>query len=330
MPIYGNKSALGFVFQNSHGTVGDLTNSTTNIPYLSESITKNLEDTLSDQMDGTYDEKSRYRGQQHISGDIEVEVGAASIGLLLSAMLDKQSSVTSNNIFTHTWQGRQSEAMDYSWNNPVTISKGSGGSGLNTQNFHNLCANNIEFSLEQGGFLKAKVGFVGGTDDNGTVDVSNQFISNDELFTWDNSSVSIAGVGFKPESITVTAADPVEAQFTIADSYWPYASRLNGFRDVTFSMVLPWDNNSSYTDFFNDTNIGTLKIHAAGKTEIQSGYYNEINIDLERARYESVEKSAGGPGEVMLNISGRAQYNESTGYSMQVSMINSQTGTLYK
>ncbi len=329
MPIYGNKSALGLVFQNSYGTVGDLTNSTTNIPYLSETLTTNMEDILSDQIDGTYDENNRYRGQHHVSGDIEVEVGAASIGMLISCMMNKTSSVTSDNIFTHTWQGRESEAVAKCWNKPTTISIGSNESGLGKKNVLNLCATSMEFSLEQGGFLKAKTAFVGGADNAGTVDVSNAYISNDDLFTWDNSSLSLNGVGMEAESITVNVTDPVEPQFTLAESYWPYANRLNGFRDVTFSMVLPWDNNSAYTDFFNDTNIGTLKLYVAGTTEIQSGYNNEITIDVERARYESVEKSAGGPGEVMLNISGRGQYDDTNGYAVQITMINSQDGALY-
>lgn len=332
MPIYGYQSALSLVFQDSYDSVGDLTNSYTNIPYLSENLTTNLEDILSDQITGTFDEENRYRGQQHVNGDIEVEVGAASIGMLISSMLDKQSSVNSDSIYTHTWKGREGEALPLSWNKPVTIavaSNPSGASLLGVKNILNLCATSMEFTLEQGGFLKSKIAFVGGADNGGSTAERTNFISNDDLFTWDNSSLSINGVGLKSESITINVTDPVEPQFTLTQSYWPYANRLNGFRDVTFSLVLPWDNNSAYTDFFNDTNIGTLKLHAAGKTEIQSGYYNEINFDLERVRYESVEKSAGGPGEVMLNISGRAQYNDSTAYSMQITLTNSQQGDLY-
>jgi len=330
MPIYGNQSALGFVFQNSYGTVGDLTNSTTNLPYLSETLTRNQEDILSNQLDGVYDERSRYNGHRHVSGDIEVEAGAASLGLLLSAMMNKASSVTSDSIFTHIWQPNTSESMPLSWGNPVTISKGSSDANSNRQNFHNLCATSLEFSLEQGGFLKAKAAFVGGTDDNGVVDVSNQYISNDELFTWDNSSLTLNGAGLSAESITVNVADPIEPQFTLGQGFWPYANRLNGFRDVTFNMTIPWNNNSNYTDFFNDTNIGLLKLYCKGTTEIQSGYNNQIWIEVERARYETLEKSAGGPGEVMLNISGRGQYSDANANTLQITMINSQGGALYK
>lgn len=325
MPIYGVKSSLGLVFQNSFDTIGDLTNSTTNFAYLSENLTTNLEDILSEQIEGVYDEKERYRGQQHVSGDIEVEAGAKSIGMFLHSIMDNDSLATSDSIYTHNFIPRQSEAKNLCWHRPITISKSSDSSEGNKQNLYNLCATNIEFSLENGGFLKAKVSYVGGINNDSTTAVTNAYLSSDELFTWDASSLAIGGNGIKATSISISLTDPVEPQFTLANSYWPRSNNLTGFRDVTFNMTLPWNNNSDYNYFFNSTKTSEMTFLCKGATEIQSGYTNQIKFSLWDIVYETFEASAGGPGEVELSISGRAQYNESESKSFNVELINLQS-----
>ena len=330
MPIYGVKSKLGLTFQTSFDTMADITNSHINIPYLSETLTTNLEDILSEQIEGVFDEKERYRGKQHVSGDIEVEVGAKSIGMLLASMFDKTSTVTSDSIYTHTFLPIQSEETTNSWHWPLTINKGSNDG--NAQNFYNLCATSAEFSLEQGGFLKAKFSYVGGINNNTTTDPADNYNSNDELFTWDASTFFLANPTWsqKLTSMTINVTEPIEPQFTLANSYWPRSNNLNGFRDVTFNFTMPWNNNSDYTYFFNTTSSAQISLECFGHSEIQSGYTNKIVFDMYNCMYESFEASASGPGEVELNISGRAQYNTTQATAIKIELTNLLDGTIYK
>ena len=333
MPIYGNKSGLGIIQQNSFDTIADIANSNTSIPYLSETFTTNLEDILAENIDGLYDEKDRYKGKQHVSGDIEIEAGARSLPHILSLILAKQSSVTSNSMYTHEWLPRETEALPNCWNKPFTVYKGSSTTGLNEQNLYNLCGTALEISLENGGFLKAKLSAVGGINADATAAGANSYYASDEQFTWDNSSLSLGGVGFKAINASISITDPIEPQYTLANSLWPRSNNLTGFRDVTFNMTIPWDNNSDYTRFFNATTLADadLNLYCRGATAdaAGSGYYYDFTAQLARAVYETFEASAGGPGEIELSISGRAQYSTNSSYTAKINMINTDTGAAF-
>jgi len=328
MPIYGHQSKLSIVYQNSYDTVGDVTNSATYLPFLSETLTTNLEDILSEQIEGVYDEKERYRGKHHVSGDIEFEVGAKSIGKFLASMMPKSTTVQSSTIYRHDFIPRTSQWGSKSWNLPVTISKtGDGTSGI--QNLFNLNATGIEFSLEKGGFLTGKLNLVGGVNAGGSSTGADSYYASDELYTWDASSLAIGGAGVSPTSISITLNEPIEPSFTLTESYWPRSNNSTGFRDVTFQMSLPWNNNSDYTYFFNDTKTSEMTLYCEGKTEIQSGYYNYIKFSLWDIMYETCEENASGAGEVELTISGRAQYNETEGKACQINILNLEDGGQY-
>lgn len=331
MPIYGSKSPLGLVFQTAFDTIGDISNSNTNIPYISETLTTNMEDLFSETIDGIYNEKCAYRGKQSVGGDIEFEVGAKSTGKVFGAMLPKNSSTASGSMYTHEFLPRAAQDSSLCWNKPLTFFKGSNAGAVDEQNLYNLCGTVLELSLDAGGFLMSKLTVVGGINNETFVTGANSYYSSDENFTWDNSSVSIDGQGFKATAIGLNFTDPIEPQYTIASSYWPRSNNLTGFRDVTFTVSLPWNNNSDYTRFFNATtgSDADLTLSCRGVTEIQSGYYNTVSATLKRVVYETLEASAGGPGEVELAITGRAQFDETAGYTAKLELINLETGAAY-
>jgi len=61
-----------------------------------------------------------------------------------------------------------------------------------------------------------------------------------------------------------------------------------------------------------------------GETQIQSGYYDTIEVKLPKLRYGELKPAAGGAGEMEISFTGAAKYSVSSATSMQILLVNTQ------
>ena len=329
MPFYGTDTDMAICYQNSYGTIADIANSAQVLPVVSQNISSKRPHIIQENMRGIYEEGESYQGLHEVSGEVEMEAHPISIGYLFGAFFGSASVTTSDAIYTHAWTPLTA-AFDgsggSSFKRPVTFAMN--GSYPGTQvNFLNLVANTLEIGVSNGELLKVKAGFIGGRDDDGSGGYSISYPAGSERFTWDVASIEIIGssaIDYCKE-LTITMEDPVEPKYYLDGGIWPGKNILSGMRKVSFSATFHYENNSLY-NYFWDKDTNSIDITLEDKsTEIQSGYYNKLNIQLDRLRFETAEANRSGPGETLLTINGNAQYDSSISQLCSVTLTNTKS-----
>ena len=333
MPVYGTDIQLAICFQNSYNTVGDITNSAQSIAVINESFNAQQPLMASENLRNRVDRGDAYAGAKEVTGEIEFEVVPKSIGYLLRTCLNRTSSVQSDSLYNHTFQPETALNQPNSPMRPVTVMKRiPNGQGISTNNYYNLNASGIEFSCEAGGFLKAKVPFIGGRNDNAQVDITPSYPT-DDPFTFDQCSFTIGGNAVDYiKSFTVSIDESLETKHTLCDSgdHWPNRVVRGGFRTGTINCTLSFDNSSEYIAFRGDAasppplgQIVTARF--TQPVEPQSGYPYTFLLYMPKVKWESFEAPTQGAGEIEVSLTGRLKYDNSAGYMFSSTLINTQS-----
>lgn len=317
---YGQDSNLGITFQNSWDSVGDV-GSLHFLPFISESIGKNIPPLVSNTMRGIHDEGDSFQGPHTNDGDIEVEAQAIPLGVLLKSVLELTATVTSDGIYTHTFKPRAADWDEVSANQPVTIYKYlQTGSAMR---YTNMVGNTLELKVTNGEFTKAKVGFVGGGFDQIANTAATFPVGN--LWTWDAASISFGGTAVDEiEELTITLDETIEAMHTLNNTLLPSRAKRTGFRSVAVDMTLKFDNQTEFQQFIAQSERELL-VTMLGDSEIQSGYNEELTIRLPKMRYEEFKPVSTGPGEISVTTKARGKYRADSATSMWLTLVNTQS-----
>ncbi len=332
MPVYGTDVELAICFQNSYGTIGDITNSAQSVAFVSESINGEQPLMMSEGIRARVDRGDAYAGAKQVGGDIEVEAVPLTIGYLMATALELTASVTSDDLRTHTFKPRTADTMEFSPQRPVTVVKKWGAGANDRVNYYNLTATGIEFTCEAGDFLKVKLPLIGGRNDNGTTDHTASYPT-DTPFLWDQSSISIGGNGIDyVKSLSIAWDEAIEPKHTLesGEDQWPSRAVRNGFRTGTINMTLSFDNTSEYIAFRGDNftvNPGGQKVvaHWEHPTEAQSGYAHSITIDMPRVTWETFEAPVSGVGEIEVSLAGRIKYSTGSATALDITLVDTKS-----
>lgn len=321
---YGQKSAVGIIFQNSYGTAGSVS-SIHFIPFLSETLKLNKPPLYSENMRGIFDEGDTYEGPNTVEGDIETEAQPIALGAMIKTVMEEVTVVTSGSVYTRTFKPRTSDFGGDDGptaNNPVTIYTylDTGSAML----YSDMNGSILELSLANGEFLKAKVSFVGGTfQQNASAAAS---FPSGKRWTWDTASVSFGGTAVdEVMNLTITLDDgALQAMHTLNNSKYPARVKRTGFRTIAISGTLKFDTQSEYQEFISQSERA-LVVHCQGTTQIQSGYYESITLKLPTMRYEEASPTAEGPGQIEMSITARGKYSVTSGTAYEITHVSTQT-----
>lgn len=317
---YGQKSNVGIIFQDSYGTAGDV-NSIHFIPNLSESLKLTIPPLISENMRGVFDEGDSYEGPKIVEGSIDCEAQPIPLGVMLKTIMEETANVNSGSIYTRTFKPRVSDFDDKSANNPVTAYayRDTGSAML----YSDLNGAMLELGIANGEFLKAKVDFAGGTfSQNASVAASYPV---GKRWTWDSSSVSIAGAANTDVvNMTIKLDDGgLEASHTLNGSKYPSRVKRTGNRTIAVDGTLKFADQAEYQEFLTQSER-ELIMTFTGPTEIQSGYYEVLEIKLPLLRYEEAAPMAEGPGYIEMSVTAKGKYSVDSGTSMMITLINTQ------
>lgn len=318
--VYGMDAGIGICFQTSFGTAN--TASMHWLEPVGESVDLKKAQIERKGMFGVYDAGANQEGMNTVEGDVTIEAKALPLGAVLSAVMNR-TTVTSSGVYTHTFKPRTTDWDDYSAERPFTYHKHLGDAG-SAHLYSDLNGNTLELNIANGELLTAKLGVTGGTYSQ-VAEVAASYPTGDAL-AWNISSASLNGSGRDTfRSLTVTLNNNLEAKHVLRSSKYPIRVRRGGMRSVEVSGTILFESQTDMQTFISQTEqrfFLTLK----SATEIQSGYFESLTIDIPSLRFTEFPVAVGGPGELEIGFKAAGKYNTGSATALAVTLVNSKAG----
>lgn len=317
---YGNDARIGLSFQNSYGTLN--TSSIHWLEPVGESVDLKKAQLVRKGLRGILDEGASQEGLNVVDGDVTIEAKAIPLGVLLSAALGL-TTVTSTGVYTHTFKPRTADWDGLSAERPFTYHKFMGDTG-SAYLFSDLNGGNLELSIANGELLTAKLGMVGGTFSQ-VAALSATYPTGDAL-DWSISSASIGGSARDNiRNVTVTLNNALEAKHTLKTSKYPSRVKRTNPRTINVSGTVIFDNQTDAQNFISQAEQRFF-LHLKSATQIQSGYYESLTIDVPSMRFTEFPQAIGGPGEIEVGFSAVGKYNTGSATALAITLVNSKAG----
>lgn len=315
----GANFKIGIAWQNSGDAVADV-GSLQWMEFMSESMGRNIPPLIAQGARGLFDENDEVEGPNTVDGDFDIEARPIELGWMLKAICGVTSSVAVGSAFQHVFQLEQSDWDGLFAKQPITIHKGMAVGSA--QQLYDLNASSFELSVANGDFLKAKLEFVGGqltqiVEETPTFETGRRF-------TWDNSSVTIAGSaspGQKMTELTVTINENLEAQHTLRNSTQPSRVQRTDYRSIEIAGTMKFDDQTELQEYFDQTDR-ELIANYSGVTEVASGFVNSLTVKMPRFKYREYKPEGGSPGKVEVSFTGAAKYDVGSATSIMFILVN--------
>lgn len=316
----GQDAVIGLARQNSWGTAAN-TDSLHHVPLLSEDVNLQRPDLLSGNLNSRLDENDGVAGPRQVAGTISAEIAPKALGVLIQSVLGPPTTTTSGSgVAAHVFQPATADFGIYAAVVPHTYYKKF--SNVSTGDLDmNLVGNELELSVRNGELVQCRVAFLGGTH---AFQSSLGLTAEDpELIPWSVSSVSIGGTAKSNiRDLSLAVNNNAESMHALDGSTYPNRVKRTGKREIRISGTLFFDDASEYVDFINGT-TRELVATFTGDDEIQSGYYNTLEIIVPQMKYSAVPLAITGPEELEVSFEARGEYNTGSGTALQITLTNS-------
>lgn len=320
---YGHKSILGIAFQNSGYVAADVS-SLDFLPFLNESVSVAQPDLVSEDITGIFDEGDSETGAASIAGDINAEVTPIPLGLLLTAAMGAPvtTQVVTGSVYQHVFTPQNTDWDDYFALQPFTLYKHHDVNSAELM--YDLCGSQLEMSVANGEFLKAKLAVVGGRQEFAGEQVAT--LPTGRRWTWDVTSTEIgsgsgyAGVGNNLRDLTVTLDNALEAKHALNGSKWPIEVK-RGTRMVNIAGTMVFRTMAEKQAFLEKSER-PLRVTCTGKSEIHSGYFDTGMIVIPKVRYEEFPNQAAGKQQLEVGFSMKGKYHTGSGTAFQFTLQN--------
>lgn len=333
---YGAQLKFGIARQVSVGSgaaVGSATQAGSfhHIPLISENVGLTKDEVISGNLTGRFEEGAVYDGVSKIDGPIEFEVTPKALGAILALTLGNPTSasvVVSGSLRTFAFLPRSQDYSALFCNEPFTIYKQ--WSDANSGEWYYDCQmGQLDISFAQGALMRATAQVVGGSrvaTGVGSIGIPLDTADLSLGFLWDATSISWGGNGVGNKSqITVSINEAIAPLYSLNGTLAPYKFTREGFRQVTVNGTMFFDTRSEYNDFISGTQRRLVLTSQARKTQIQSGYYAQLEIDIPQLKITQFKPGTQGPGEVSVQFTGRGVVDPSSAYAIKATLTNTYT-----
>ena len=314
---YGQEGHIGMCFQQSFGTA--YVSSMDYIPFISETLTENIEDLMSESLSSRVEEPDSYEGMHGIEGDIVMEVHPIVAGKLLKAWTGQSSEIGySGSCYQHNFVPRTSDwSEEISALPPLTIEvyRDTG----SAYQYYDMLCDKLVFEISQGTLYKMTASFIGAH----FAWLAKTTTSYDagSYFAWDTVSLSLAGAGVSNASqLTITANNNLEAKAYLDGTKYPGRILRKDFRtiEVAGTMLLVGDTQARIYRARTQQRIVATATHP---TTIALGH-NALEIDVPKMLYTNFPANIGGAGLIEVGFEGKAKYDTTSSYSIQWTLTN--------
>lgn len=323
---YGQDARIGIAFQNSWGDPVTDIDSFYAMPFLSESISPDVPELLSENMEGRFDEGEAYAGPRNVGGTISNESQPVTVGVMLKAIMGDPTtsvdSVAAGTIYSHVFQPRTSDYSDNAVGDPMTVYKNLADGGQ-VPMYNNAVATRLELAIANGEFLTAALNLTGGKVGS-KVASQNLAEATGKKWTWDLSSLELGGAAnLDFADITVIIDEQASARWTLQNTRDPDRVKRDARRQIRINGTIKFVDQTEY-DLFLASTTQQLIATLTGTTEIRSGYYDVLKIDVPAFKYLAYPVEFTDPAELMISFEGKGDYHTGSATSIEVTLTNTQ------
>jgi hypothetical protein len=318
---YGAQSKVGFARQVTATSYVTVATSYHGFGFVSEDIGLEIDEVISANLTGLFEEGAVYAGINRIAGTIEFEVTPRNLGMALAMVVNHAPvTVTSGSVQFRTFLPNTQDFSATLCKAPISMYKQFSDS-TSAELYYDCQAGQIEFTLAQGALLRARATINGGTrfpTGIGSADVRPVTADVGRLFPWNVASITYGGTAVGNFSeITVTLNENIDALYTVNGTLAPFKFTRTGFRQVSINGTFFLTDRVFQDNFVNNTQARLLITCIDTKTAIQSGYYNTFTIDVPQAKITAFKPGASGPGEVSVSVTMRGVADPNSNYAIQ-------------
>lgn len=313
---YGIGGFLGICKQNSFGTAN--TSSYEYVPIISESLTTELEDLVSENIQNRYEEGESYSGLLSVAGDIVFEPHPTLFGHFLRGCLGPGSSTLVGSVYTHTFVPAQKDFdVDKCALPPYTI-VAYRNNGQAWQ-FSDAQINNLSLEVAAGAIVRCTANVIARVSS--TVAAPTASFQTGQSFLWSQGSYSLAGgANTDLENVTFSVENNVEAVSLIDGNNLASKFKRTTYRNFGVSGSMDFSVQSEYMKFrAGSEQAAVLTLTGETLTTSQSAV---IKLDVPRLRYTSFPTGLTGPGRQSVGFEGKGKYLTSSGTAMRVTLVN--------
>lgn len=323
---YGAQIKFGIARQTAENSAVTTVGSFHPMPLLSEDVGLDKEELISANLTGRFEQGAVYDGVSKISGTIEFEATPRNIGSALSAVVNHNPvTVTSGSVKTYTFFPNTADFSATLVKAPYTIYK-QFADASSAEHYQDCQFSQLEFSISQGQFLKARATIAGGERNAtgiGSMNVVPDAADVGRLYPWNVASVSYNGAGLSQMTdLTISLNENVEPLFTLDGTQQPNKYSRSGFREVTVNGTFYMNDRSILNDFAAATQRRLIVTLMNTRAVIQSGYYDTLTIDIPQLKITQFKPGASGPGEVSVQFTGRGVLDPNSSYAIAFTLMN--------
>jgi len=311
---YGIGGHLAISEQNSVGTA---TSNFIYIPFVSESLTENIEQLQSESLKAVYDQPNQLEGINNVTGDIVFEPHPIYLGHFLRAVTGQAASTLSTSAYIHEFVPTQSDFDPNFALRPFTINlfKNVG----SAYQYTDAMIHTLAIEITAGGIINATATVHARTSSlmNPT---TASFITADP-FTWNETSLQVGGsANGEFESATITIDNPIEGVPTLNGAKVHGKVKRTGFRTVSVTGDQDFSSQAQYNVFRAQTRQRFL--FTVTGDNIGGSANNELTIDIPQCNYSTYTSPIGGPGRITASYEGNGEFDTSSSYSIRYTMTN--------
>lgn len=318
--------ALAHVGLGKENTFGTPVAATDYLHFVSEGLSEEIEQVISEQINGTVDEAPSFEGQHTISGDVGFDVYPNVLGHILRSALGAptttQPDATNNpSVYQHVFTPSQNPFSDVSALPPYTFE----------------VHRDLEQAFQYAGTVVNDLTLSFGTDNKimkGSASVIAKALAlitnttpsfeTTDPFMWNQATISINGAQNNDlQTLELSVNNSLEGRGTLNGTREVSRIRRTGKRVFPLSLTFDLVDLSEFNSFKNQSEVPAT-IELTGATI--SGTYNyKLTIDIPKLRYTAFPINVGGAGEVTAQVSGSAKYDPSSAYGMRVTLVNTKS-----
>ena len=313
---YGIGGHLALSIQNSVGTA---TSNWVYIPFVSESLTENIEQLQSENLRAVYDQPNQLEGISNVTGDIVFEPHPNYLGHFLKAVTGNATSTLQTSAYQHEFVPTQSDFDANFALTPYTINlfKNVG----SAYQYTDAMIHTLAIEITAGGIINATA-TVHARGSALLDPTTASFISADP-FTWNETSLSVAGTANGEfETATITIDNPIEGVPTLNGQKTHGKIKRTGFRTVSVAGDQDFSSQAEYNIFRAQTRQRFLFTITGDNISGGGSESNEITLDIPQCNYSTFAAPIGGPGRITASYEGNGEYDTSSSYAIRYTLTN--------
>lgn len=315
---YGQSGHLALCFQDSYGT--SKINSPAFIPLVSESIQETIGQLVEGNIYSRFGEPPTHEGTHEIKGEIQTEAHPIALGNFFKSVLGGSNITAQGSAFQHVFVPAQTDWDDYSAGAPMTLEvhRDSGSAFV----YSDMVADGVFLEVAQGQLLSAGVSLVGGRFSQKAA--SAPVYPMGRPWTWDVVSASynaLAVADFR--SLSLRFDNHLSPQFTLSGDKHPHRVKRTAPQTLSVEGSLLFEDQTLFQAFRSQSE-NPMVIHFAGET-IATSYQSALTVEIPRVRFGEFNPQLSGPGELEVKFSGKGIFDDTLGYAMKVTLVNTQS-----